>query len=454
MLGRGRPRRYYGVLGARAVVLVLFVLAVLEVAPALAQQGVAVGPYWQVEVEGDLNALTIDDVDGDGWAEIVAGTDQGQVILWRAEGEPAWTFGVESDWVAGLSTGDLEGDGRREIFVTAGGVLPTSYLYVLRADGQLLWSYSLRDDLWGAHLFDLDNDGQQEVLLAAQHPVALDDDGSDLAGWPVDALRTPYVQVADVDNDGDDEVVTISETTVTIIKADGAHYAWSHSLDGPILSAAAADLDGDGRGEIVIAAGATLVLFQDDGRPGWRRTLEPLASGWVGDHPGVLLALGGTVAWLTADGDEAWRFVADPRTASTVFGLSAADPDANGRPEIVFGTAGGQVYLLDASGEPLAEYTVGKAPTLIRYADLNGDGRGEVLVGVGGVLSVFGSPTEATAQPNLARSSPTATRLRWAYASRGAVTGLSAGDVDGDGRWEVVVGGRDNKVTLLDKDGA
>jgi outer membrane protein assembly factor BamB len=113
-------------------------------------------------------------------------------------------------------------------------------------------------------------------------------------------------------------------------------------------------------------------------------------------------------------------------------------------PEIAFGTARGQVYLLasHAGGAPVAEYPVGGAVSLARYADLNGDGRGEVLVGAGGALSVFGSPGGATSR-----------RLRWSYATRGAVTDLSAVDVNGDGRWEVVVAGRDKKVTLLDKEG-
>jgi len=193
--------------------------------PAHAQQGVAAVPYWQIEVEGDLTALAVEDLDGDNWAEIITGTDEGQVTLWHAEGELAWTFDVETEWVTGLSTGDLEGDGTKELLVTAAGILPTSYLYVLGADGQLHWSHSVRDELWGVHLLDLDGDGRQEVLLAAQRPVILDDDGSELAGWPVDALRTPYVQVADLDGDGADEVVAVGETDVTLIEVDGTKRA-------------------------------------------------------------------------------------------------------------------------------------------------------------------------------------------------------------------------------------
>jgi outer membrane protein assembly factor BamB len=413
-------------------------------------------------VEGNLTALAVQDLDGDGWAEIITGTDEGRVVLWRTGGEMAWTFDVETDWVSGLSTGDLEGDGAREVFVTAGGILPTHYLYVLGVDGQLLWSHSVRDELWGVHLLDLDGDGRQEVLLAAQRPVALDDDGSELAGWPVDALRTPYVHVSDLDGDGADEVITIGETAVTLLEADGTRRAWPHGLDGPIIATQTADLDGDGRSEIVIATEGTVSLFDAsrDGEPVWSHPVEePPRAVRAEAGLGVLVTSERTVVLLTSGGDEAWRFVASPPALlpSAPFGtgraapptpvaassLDVADPDADGNPEIVFGTTGGQAYLLDADGEPTAEYPVGGAVTLVRDADLNGDGRGEVLIGAGGSLSVFGSPAGAAT-----------TRLRWTYVSRGPVTDLAAGDVDRDGRWEAVVGGRDGKVTLLDKEGA
>jgi outer membrane protein assembly factor BamB len=445
------------------VLLVCFALGtrIASTIPVQAQQGVAAEPYWQIEVEGNLTALAVEDLDGDGWAEIITGTGEGQVALWRAEGEPAWTFDVETDWVTGLSSGDLAGDGSQEVFVTAAGILPTNYLYVLGVDGQLLWSHSVRDELWGVHLLDLDGDARQEVLLAAQRPVALDDDGSELAGWPVGALRTPYVHVTDLDGDGADEVVAVGETDVTILEAGGTTRAWPHGLGGPIIATQTADLDGDGRGEIIIATERRVSLFDAsrDGELLWSHPLEepPRAVRAEADL-GVLVALEAAVVQLAPGGDEDWRFtVGSPaslplgpsgtdRAGSMIPAaaprLDVADPDADGNPEIILGTSGGQVYLLDAGGKPMAEYPVDGAVTLIRYADFNGDGRSEVLVGAGGVLSVFGSPAGAAA-----------TRLRWTYAIRGAVTGLSAGDMDGDGRWEVVVGGRDKKVALLDKDG-
>ena len=431
--------------------------------PVQAQQGVAAEPYWQVEVEGNLTTLAVEDLDGDGWAEIITGTDEGRVTLWRAEGEPAWSFDVETDWVTGLSTGDLEGDGSQEVFVTAAGILPTNYLYVLGAGGQLLWSHTVRDDLWGVHLVDLDGDGRQEILLAAQRPVILDGDGTGLAGWPVDALRTPYVRVTDLDGDGADDVVAVGETDVTIVEAGGTRQAWPHGLAGPIIAIQSADLDKDGRSEIILATETIVSLFDASRNEKlvWSHPLEnPPRAVRAEGGLGVLVAFEGAVVQLAASGDEAWRFVAGPsaslpsvpswpgnpssRIPSASSKLDVSDPDADGTPEIVFGTTGGQVYLLAlrAGGEPMAEYPVGGDVSLVRYADLNGDGRGEVLVGAGGILSVFGSPAGAAA-----------TRLRWTYATRGAVTGLSAGDVDGDGRWEVVVGGRHKKVTLLDKDG-
>jgi len=415
----------------------------LPVMPAHADRGVAVGPYWQQNVEGNLTALAVDDLDGDGWAEIVVGTDEGQVIAWRAEGEPAWAFAVESDWVTGLTIADLDLDGKQEVFVIASGILPTSYLYVLRADGNLAWSYSVRDEIWGVHLLNLDDDGANEVLLAARNPTILDDDGSQFTGWPVAVLGTPYVRTSDVDGDGLDDVVALDSTDVTIVATSGASRSWPHGLEDTILGFEVSDLDGDGKGEVGVASGETVTIFRADGTTAWAVSVkESPVAGWMGDPPGVLLGTAGAVSWLSPGGTEAWRFPVVLPQAPGIYSLHAADPGADGSPEVAFGTATGQVYLLGGMGQPLAEYTTAGAATLVRYLDLNGDGLGEVVVGAGSTLSVFGSP-----------AGPTTIRLRWTYTIRGAVTELCAADLDLDGQQEIAFGGQDKKVTLLDGEG-
>ncbi len=113
MLGKGKPQHRYWPPGAGTVALALLVLFALLANPAQAGRGVAVDPYWQLEVEGHLTALAVDDLDGEceaypsgcGWAEIITGTDEGRVTLWHTEGDAAWTFDVETDWVT-----DLDGE--------------------------------------------------------------------------------------------------------------------------------------------------------------------------------------------------------------------------------------------------------------------------------------------------------------------------------------------------------
>ena len=60
------------VFAARTVALVLSVFFLLPTLPARADRGVAVGPYWQENLEGNLTALAVGDLDSDKWFEIVA----------------------------------------------------------------------------------------------------------------------------------------------------------------------------------------------------------------------------------------------------------------------------------------------------------------------------------------------------------------------------------------------
>ncbi len=403
----------------------------------------AFGAYWTATVDGKLTALAVADLDQDGWAEIMGGTDEGHVIVWTADGRPLWDFAVETDWVTSLSAADLDGDGRSEVLVTAAGILPTGYLYVLRTDGSLRWSHQVREELWTALPFDLDTDSAPEILLAAQRPAALETDGRPYPDWPASLLRTPYIRRVDWDGDGADEVVALSPDAFVIIESNGESRAFPIALQGEIRDTQAGDVDGDGHAELIVLTGTELALFGNDGALRWTWPLrgepgELLLAGTspnAAGRPLILLSDDAGILALEADGHKRWEF--DD-------GLSVGRPFVMAAYEdlLVAAAPNSRAYLLNAEGQRLAEYGLDAPASRAQVADLNGDGYPEVLLGSSGTVSVFGAP-----------SGSSEIRARWSQATHDPTVTLAPADVNGDGMAEVMVGGRGGRAMLLEADG-
>ncbi|UCH59538.1 MAG: hypothetical protein JSV61_15150, partial [Anaerolineales bacterium] len=254
--------------------------ALITFRPAFAEPGVVSGAYWTTAVTGNLRALVFADLEHDGWEEILGGTDDGQVILWTAGGQRLWEFQVETDWVTGLSTTDLDGDGFEEVLVTAAGILPTSYLYVLRLDGTLWWSHTVREDLWEVLPYNLDEDVEQELLLSARRPVALDTSGAEIPGWPVEVLRTPHVHLVNWDGDDHQDVVTLTNDSLNIVEAEGARRSIPIELPGNIQAVDVSDIGRDGLVELVVLTDEALMLLENDGSLRWTWPLRGAPGGF------------------------------------------------------------------------------------------------------------------------------------------------------------------------------
>ncbi|MBT5058455.1 MAG: PQQ-binding-like beta-propeller repeat protein [Gemmatimonadetes bacterium] len=163
----------------------------------------------------------------------------------------------------------------------------------------------------------------------------------------------------------------------------------------------------------IVESVAALVLFDDEDE--YRMV--------VADTKGDLVCVS------TDDGSELWR-VQLPSAASV---LLTADIDGDGAPEVIAGLASAEVVVIDAAGgaerwrRPLKNlYDSAAAVTVLRVADLEGDGDLSVLVGTAGwFVNVFkpdGTP-------------------KWTQWFRyHVITAVEAADVDNDGRAEVIVG--------------
>ena len=304
---------------------------------------------------------------------------------------------------------DLDKDGKQEIVV--GGT--DGRLYAIRSDGTLMWSFdtaaainplvtrpgkSLIDS--APAIADLDGDGWPEIVVGVGAPadvfgynggmIVLDHTGHMRAGWPQ---------------------ITADQIGPGMGGPDGY-------IEGFYSSPALGDIDGDGDLEIIAGSWDMRVYaWHSDGI---------LVTGWP-------------------------RFVYDTVWSSPAL----ADIDNDGHLEIIIGVDahspdGGYLFVFRGDGtvQPgfpkLIDQTVYSSPAV---ADLNGDGKPDIVVGTGNFYSGKGYAVYAwDAQGNLLPG--------WPVATGGYVMSApTVGDIDGDGKPEVIVGCNDSKVYAFHGDG-
>lgn len=186
--------------------------------------------------------------------------------------------------------------------------------------------------------------------------------------------------------------------------------ATSHQIDS---SPAVADVDGDGRTEVFIGSGSFTA------------------------HGGALYSFtrDGVVRFRRALGDVHFR---DPAVFSTP---ALGDLDGNGRLDVATASLGVQsVWQLDAAGKPLPGFpfhwddTVFSSPAL---ADVNNDGVLDMVIG--GDSTAAG---QVDHRGGMVRAIAYGGRSLWQFNTNDIVRSApSIGDIDGDGRLEVVFGG-------------
>jgi hypothetical protein len=232
------------------------------------------------------------DLDHDGFLEIIVGTYEtaGKMYVWRLDGtdQPGWPYTIPrapastSLVSSSPAVGDLDGDGELEIVDGSCGQCGTVYAW--RRNGTVMpgWPVVTNAVIDGSSpvLGDVNGDGAMDVVIgsgsgftpngctagAISKAYILQANGTVMSGWPVDlgTAAPPNPAIADVDLDGNVEVIISYSQSVYVWDAPGAFDAsktpWPYYHLGIDHTGCVPAVDPAAAGEITAANPAVPVL--------------------------------------------------------------------------------------------------------------------------------------------------------------------------------------------------
>jgi len=439
----------------------------------------------EILTEKQVSSVAASDFSGDGRTDVAFFGKPEALVVLQGDGHGAFaplrTFDVEEgvQSQSGLAAGDLNGDGRADL-----ALLTKTHTAVFLQDAgtlkePLLLPNAARE-IVGIAIRDLDGDGRGDLLSFAPSDersirVRFQEAGG-LLGPEIALLTAPWrgLSIDDVDPRPGHELLVVQRTSGLLralglaVKPAGEGtgvplgtiriHPFAEAKGGKERAMAVADLDADGRRDVVVTEPSTaqvaLNLQDATGRLGARRLFPSLANAESvrvadlgGDaRPEIIVLSSGekAVGYSALDGEGRLPFPATVAVAGTPRAMDAGDVNGDGKADLVVvgerDKARIVFVLLQKEGGGLGEASetpldMKDMPEDVMLLDLDRDGRNDLLFFTQyGPMRVWRGKEGGGFEP-----------VRDDAAYRGGLVekirpgSVNAGDLDGDGRPELLV---------------
>jgi hypothetical protein len=286
---------------------------------------------------------------------------------------------------------------------------------------------------------DIDKDGKMEVIVTSSNGeiFVVDQNGQNKPGWPVVVPETSDSKitlgfsspaVADIDNDGKDEIVARDGNNIYVYgydgkmksgwpKVTGSELSWTGLMSSPVI----ADIDNDGKKEIILA----------------------YSEGFLGSN-NIYSCL--TVYNYNGDIMSGWPVKIPVSSSKLPIATTpvVSDLDGDGNMEIIYECV--NLYVLNKNGNLLPGWpqVIGdgsyNSPIV---ADINNDGQNEIIAtsfvktsSIYGKMGVFAFNKAGQLLPGW----PAYLDDRTQFGEYDLTAGIAAGDINNDGYKEIIIG--------------